>query len=90
VNRTGAALGDAAAVFRSGQPDLLAYDPQQWRGGLDVHLMRFTVYVELHGSSGVLIGIGVRSAPRAPLARTVFPSRLFSWLAACGLRFLLQ
>src|SRR5262249_787495 len=39
VNRAGAALPDAASVFCSGEPDLLADHPQQWGGRVDVYIM---------------------------------------------------
>src|SRR5262249_49121081 len=43
----GAALGDAAAVFRAGQPDLLPYHPQERHIGLRLHVANFAVDVEL-------------------------------------------
>src|SRR5262245_53516510 len=40
VHRAGAALRDAAAVFRSGEADLLAYDPQERRIGFYLDITR--------------------------------------------------
>src|SRR6267378_3995055 len=43
VDRAGAALRDAAAVFGAGQADLLADHPEQRRVGVDVEVMRLPV-----------------------------------------------
>src|SRR6185295_9148269 len=43
VNRAGPALRDAASVFRSGEPDLLADHPQKWGGRVDVYIMRLSI-----------------------------------------------
>ena len=39
MHGAGAARGDPAAEFRSGQPDLLAQDPEKRRLGLDIEPM---------------------------------------------------
>jgi hypothetical protein len=40
MHRAGTALGDPAAVFRSGEPNLLTQDPEEWRVTLDIEPMR--------------------------------------------------
>jgi hypothetical protein len=47
MDGAGAALGDAAAVFGAGQSDRVAQHPQQRRVGIDIHLMRLTIHVEI-------------------------------------------
>src|SRR3954471_4012632 len=47
VHRAGAALRDAAAVFRAGQADVLADDPEERRVVLDAHIADFAVDVQL-------------------------------------------
>ena len=47
VNRARAALGDAAAVFRAGETDMLADHPQEWRVTLHLHVVRRPIDVEL-------------------------------------------
>src|SRR4029079_15791608 len=47
VHRAGAALRDAAAVFRAGQADVLADDPQERRVVLDAHVADLAVDVQL-------------------------------------------
>jgi hypothetical protein len=42
----GPASGDSAAEFRTGQIQLVAKDPEQWRVQLDVKLVDRTVYVQ--------------------------------------------
>jgi hypothetical protein len=50
VHRARATLGNTATVFGSGEPDLFANNPQQWRLGLYVDLVDFTIDVErYHG-----------------------------------------
>src|SRR6185503_11676518 len=76
VNRAGATLGNAAAVFRPGQPDLLAYGPQQRRAGLDVHLVVSSVDVELYDFPSSWLN--ARARPRRHCAQllTAFPGIL--------------
>src|SRR5262245_5317426 len=50
MDRTGAALRDAAAELRSGQTQLLANHPEQRRCRVDVHLARLAIDGELHHS----------------------------------------
>src|SRR6267142_1654743 len=47
MDGAGAALRDAAAVFRAGETDMLADDPQQRRIGLGLHIHRLAVDIEL-------------------------------------------
>src|SRR4029453_12092100 len=47
VNRAGAALGDAAAIFGAGQPDVFPDRPKQRRVRLDVDIDRLSVDSEL-------------------------------------------
>src|SRR5215831_987112 len=47
VHGAGAALGDAAAIFRAGEADLLADDPQEGRVGLYLHVTYTSIDVEL-------------------------------------------
>ena len=51
VHRAHAALRDAAAVLRAGQPEVVAQHPEQRRFRLHIHCVRLTVDVErdLHG-----------------------------------------
>jgi hypothetical protein len=50
VHRTRPALRNTATVFGSGKPDLFANNPQQWRFGLYVDLVGFTIDAErYHG-----------------------------------------
>jgi hypothetical protein len=42
----GPASGDSTAEFRTGQIQLVAKDPEQWRVRLDVKLVDRTVYVQ--------------------------------------------
>jgi len=52
MHRARAALRNTAAVFGSGEPDLFANNPQEWRLGLYVDLVDFTIDVErYHGVS---------------------------------------
>src|SRR5712691_8386482 len=52
VNRAGAALGDAAAIFGAGQPDVFTDRPKQRRVRLDVDIDGLSVDAELcHGIS---------------------------------------
>src|SRR5690606_16015776 len=46
VNGTGAALGDAAAILRSGEADILPDRPEQGRFGFDIDVIGFSVHVE--------------------------------------------
>jgi hypothetical protein len=46
MDRSSAALGDAAAEFRSGQTDFVAEHPKHGRFLFDIKGMRFTVNVE--------------------------------------------
>jgi hypothetical protein len=46
VHGTGAALGDAAAVFGAGEADLLPEHPQQRGAGVDIDLMSPSIDVE--------------------------------------------
>src|SRR5579864_4637246 len=46
MNRTGAALGDAAAIFRAGQADMFPNDPEKGRVGLRRYFPHRTVDVE--------------------------------------------
>jgi hypothetical protein len=46
MNRAGAALGDAAAIFGAGQADMFANDPQQGRVGLRRYFPHRSVDVE--------------------------------------------
>src|SRR6202035_3505246 len=43
VHGAGAALGDAATIFGAGQPDRVADDPEQWRVGFNVDVIRLSV-----------------------------------------------
>src|ERR1700686_1158524 len=43
VHGAGAALGDAATVFGAGQSDRVADDPEQWRVGFNVDVVRLSV-----------------------------------------------
>src|ERR1700686_3094773 len=43
VHGAGAALRDAAAVFGAGQSDRIADDPEQWRVGFNVDVVRLSV-----------------------------------------------
>ena len=43
MDRAGAALGDAAAVFGAGQPERVAQDPKQRGVGIDIDLVRLSV-----------------------------------------------
>jgi hypothetical protein len=43
MNGAGAALGNAAAIFRAGQSDLLAYDPQERRVWFSIDLMNSSI-----------------------------------------------
>ena len=43
MHGAGAAFGDAAAVFRAGQPQLVAQDPEQRRLRLDIELVPLPV-----------------------------------------------
>src|SRR5215471_21701126 len=47
MHGAGAALGDAAAVFGAGQSDRVAQHPQQRRVGIDIHLVRLSIHVEI-------------------------------------------
>jgi hypothetical protein len=47
VNRAGAALGDAAAIFGAGQPDVFPDRPKQRRVRLDVDIDCLSVDAEL-------------------------------------------
>src|SRR3954470_7409866 len=47
VHRAGAALRNAAAIFRPGQADLFADHPEQRRVRLGLHLAHFAIDVEL-------------------------------------------
>src|SRR5262249_54268717 len=47
VHGAGAALGDAAAIFRAGEADLLADDPQERRVGLCLHVTYTSIDIEL-------------------------------------------
>ena len=67
----GAALAEAAAELRAAQLEIVAEDVEQRRGGIDVHLLRASVYLQrqdahgrkdtsLTGSPGS--GIGIRDS----------------------------
>src|SRR5262245_26184294 len=57
VHGTGAALCNTAAVFRTGQRELLANDPQERGIGLHVHITDLPIHVELcHGWSSRAFG----------------------------------
>ena len=43
MDRAGAALRDAAAIFRAGETDLLADHPEQRRRRVDVDIMRLSI-----------------------------------------------
>src|SRR5262249_5294509 len=47
VDRAGATLGDATAVFGSGQSELLAQHPEQRHIAADAHLEEFAIHVQL-------------------------------------------
>jgi hypothetical protein len=47
MDRAGAALRDAAAIFGSGQSDVFPDDPEQRCVGLDVDIESFAVYFEV-------------------------------------------
>src|SRR4051812_17153724 len=51
VHRAGAALRDAAAVFRAGEANVLADDPEERRVVLDAHVADFAVDVQLRHAS---------------------------------------
>ena len=58
VHGAGAALGDAAAVLRAGQAELLAEHPQQRRVGLHLTITRLAVDVQLrHGDLPLVTAI---------------------------------
>src|SRR5215472_2004484 len=44
MHRAGAALGDAAAIFGAGEPQLVTQDPEQRRLRLDIQLMALAVH----------------------------------------------
>ena len=50
MDRAGAALRDAAAVFGAGQADVLPDRPEQRRLGLDVDVVIFAVDIEAYHS----------------------------------------
>src|SRR5262249_33533585 len=47
VDRAGATLSDATAVFGSGQSELFAQHPEQRHIAADVHLEEFAIHVQL-------------------------------------------
>jgi hypothetical protein len=55
MHRARAALRNTAAVFGSGEPDLFANNPQEWRLGLYVDLVDFTVDVQRYHSFAFLM-----------------------------------
>ncbi len=54
VDRAGAALVDAAAVLGTDEVDVVPQHPEQGRIGIDVHLLFFTVDVEIEGCHNIL------------------------------------
>jgi len=46
VHRAGSALCDPATKLRSGQADMVAYDPEQWRCRIDINSVFRTVYFQ--------------------------------------------
>jgi hypothetical protein len=60
MDRAGAALGDAAAIFCSGEAEAIAQDPQQRCPRLNVDLIRFAIHAQgNHGSTSFHTGFFV-------------------------------
>ena len=48
MHSAGPALGDAAAIFRAKDPQLIPQDPQKRHLGFDIHLMLGAVHGQFH------------------------------------------
>ncbi len=58
MHRARAALGNAAAIFRSGYSKLVPQDPKKRHVLLDIHLMFLTVHGKFHGVISFTDGCG--------------------------------
>ena len=64
MDGAGAALRNTATVFRSGQSDLFADNPQQWRLGLYIDVVNFAINVERYHGLLSLMTLNTAGCPQ--------------------------